>query len=476
MVPLGCMSDSLFTHDIFLSHSAKDKAVVRPLAERLRVDGLRVWFDEWEIRPGDNIPLKIEEGLERSRNLVLCMSANAFDSDWAQLESQTFRFRDPLNRKRRLIPLRLDGSPIKGSLAQFRNIDWYSNPAEGYRLLLEACGVSVSTASIREDTEPYRNYIETSVQLQYDKVVAESSRGVRGGVEFSRDRRRALGVVGETIHIWEVATGKCLRVLGASELNRRASFIWHFRRLLNGYSRDAGVAWCPQERRVLGSVEYCLQIIDIETGSYLRELKGHTNWVDQLSWSPDGQYVSSASWDRTFRVWSVETGQCLHIFNARIGLLSSDNRLALSGGIDNAIQLWDVETERCMRVIEVPMEVCTLAWTGDCRHAMSGSVDGVLRWWDLETGECLAELTGHTGGVTRIELYADGRYALSSAYDGTARLWNVQTERCLRVFRGHSRFVTAVAWDIEHGQALSCDSEGRLNAWRLKKYLPTPES
>jgi hypothetical protein len=32
----------------FLSHSAKDKAVVRPLAERLRADGLKVWFDEWE--------------------------------------------------------------------------------------------------------------------------------------------------------------------------------------------------------------------------------------------------------------------------------------------------------------------------------------------------------------------------------------------------------------------------------------------
>ncbi|MGD0258983.1 MAG: nucleotidyltransferase domain-containing protein [Verrucomicrobiota bacterium] len=35
-----------FQYDVFLSHSAKDKAVVRPLAERLRKDGLKVWFDE----------------------------------------------------------------------------------------------------------------------------------------------------------------------------------------------------------------------------------------------------------------------------------------------------------------------------------------------------------------------------------------------------------------------------------------------
>ncbi|MEI7819731.1 MAG: toll/interleukin-1 receptor domain-containing protein [Verrucomicrobiota bacterium] len=122
-----------FPYDVFLSHSAKDKPVVRDVAERLRKDGLRVWFDEWEIRPGDSIPAKIEEGLERSRVLVPCMSANAFGSDWAQLESGTFRFRDPLNKERRFLPLRLDDAPIKGSLAQFLSINWL--PAERFKTL-----------------------------------------------------------------------------------------------------------------------------------------------------------------------------------------------------------------------------------------------------------------------------------------------------------------------------------------------------
>jgi hypothetical protein len=98
-----------------LSHSAKDKAVVRELAARLQRDGVRVWLDEEQIKPGDSIPAKIEAGLELSRVLVLCMSANAFGSDWAQLEAGTFRFRDPLNRERRFIPLRLDDAPIKHS-------------------------------------------------------------------------------------------------------------------------------------------------------------------------------------------------------------------------------------------------------------------------------------------------------------------------------------------------------------------------
>ena len=113
-----------FQFDVFLSHSAKDQPVVRELAARLQRDGVRVWLDEEQIKPGDSIPAKIEDGLEHSRVLVLCMSANAFGSDWAQLEAGTFRFRDPLNKERRFIPLRLDDAPIKGSLEQFRYINW----------------------------------------------------------------------------------------------------------------------------------------------------------------------------------------------------------------------------------------------------------------------------------------------------------------------------------------------------------------
>ena len=129
-----------FSCDVFLSHSAKEKAVVRDVAERLRKDGVKVWFDEWVLKPGDSIPAKIEEGLERSRVLVLCMSANAFGSDWAQLESGTFRFRDPLNKERRFLPLRLDDAPIKGSLAQFQTISWKAESREhAYSKLIEVC-------------------------------------------------------------------------------------------------------------------------------------------------------------------------------------------------------------------------------------------------------------------------------------------------------------------------------------------------
>lgn len=40
------MSD-IFRFDVLLSHSSKDKPVVRDIAERLKKDGVKAWFDEW---------------------------------------------------------------------------------------------------------------------------------------------------------------------------------------------------------------------------------------------------------------------------------------------------------------------------------------------------------------------------------------------------------------------------------------------
>jgi len=70
-----------FLYDVFLNHSSQDKSIVRAVAEQLKNDGLRVWFDEWILKPGDSILARIEEGLEQSRVLVLFMSAHAFGSN-----------------------------------------------------------------------------------------------------------------------------------------------------------------------------------------------------------------------------------------------------------------------------------------------------------------------------------------------------------------------------------------------------------
>lgn len=100
---------------------------------------MRVWFDEWEILPGDPIFNKIEIALEQSQRLLLCLSPQALASDWATLEMQTVRFRDPLNRERRFIPLRLSDCEAKGTLAQFKYLDWHRANEPERQLLVALC-------------------------------------------------------------------------------------------------------------------------------------------------------------------------------------------------------------------------------------------------------------------------------------------------------------------------------------------------
>ena len=102
-----------FKYDVFISHSSQDKPAVRELAERLRRDGLRVWFDEWEIKPGDAILLKLQAGLEQARTLVLVMSQHASVSEWVTFEHHSVLFRDPTNQQRRFIPAGLGVAEVK---------------------------------------------------------------------------------------------------------------------------------------------------------------------------------------------------------------------------------------------------------------------------------------------------------------------------------------------------------------------------
>ena len=116
--------DSKFQYDVFLSHNAKDKPRVRRLAERLKQAGLRVWFDEWNVRSGDIIALKVDEGLEHSRVLMLCSSPNALASGWVALERSTAIHRDPSNEGRRFIPLLLADCELPDTLRRYKYVDF----------------------------------------------------------------------------------------------------------------------------------------------------------------------------------------------------------------------------------------------------------------------------------------------------------------------------------------------------------------
>ena len=73
--------------DVFISHASEDKEeFVRPLANRLRDLGLRVWYDEFSLRLGDSLSRSIDEGLARSQFGVVVLSPDFFRKEWPQRE------------------------------------------------------------------------------------------------------------------------------------------------------------------------------------------------------------------------------------------------------------------------------------------------------------------------------------------------------------------------------------------------------
>ncbi|MBF4617881.1 DUF1883 domain-containing protein [Clavibacter sp. VKM Ac-2873] len=75
------------TWDVFISHASEDKAsVAEPLAEALRILGLRVWLDKTELRIGDSLRRKIDYGLAHSSFGVVVLSKSFFVKGWPQYE------------------------------------------------------------------------------------------------------------------------------------------------------------------------------------------------------------------------------------------------------------------------------------------------------------------------------------------------------------------------------------------------------
>ena len=79
--------DTSKEYDVFISHASEDKdAVARPLATALRNKGLSVWFDEFELRIGDSLRRKIDQGLSKSRFGIVVISRSFIKKGWPNYE------------------------------------------------------------------------------------------------------------------------------------------------------------------------------------------------------------------------------------------------------------------------------------------------------------------------------------------------------------------------------------------------------
>lgn len=108
---------------VFISHNKADKLEGRLLATSLVQQGVGVWFDEWDILPGDSIVGGIEEGLSEADVFVLVWSSNASKSEWVGTELQAYLVRRVNDQTLRIVPIMLDETPLPVLVADYRGFE-----------------------------------------------------------------------------------------------------------------------------------------------------------------------------------------------------------------------------------------------------------------------------------------------------------------------------------------------------------------
>lgn len=107
----------------FISHNSRDKAQARQLATLLAQQGVNVWFDEWNIRPGESLTGGIEQGLATSDVFVLLWSEGAQQSNWVGTEMRAYIRQRVDDDSLRIVPVMLDDTPLPVLVADYRGFN-----------------------------------------------------------------------------------------------------------------------------------------------------------------------------------------------------------------------------------------------------------------------------------------------------------------------------------------------------------------
>lgn len=214
-----------------------------------------------------------------------------------------------------------------------------------------------------------------------DKVVA---------LTFSPDGQTlASSSFGDSITLWDTATGK-------------------FRRKLGGHCHVVtAVVVSPNGQMLASGDSYgTVRLWDVATGSICYELKGNSGFVPTIAFSLDGQILASGSQDKTVRLWDIGTGMVRKILRGHSEVVSTvafslDRQVLASSDPDGIVNLWEVTSGLLLDTITTGMDIFDLQVAGDGSprhkggeirsHMSSQATDEVLieGSWILHAGKKL---------------------------------------------------------------------------------------
>lgn len=182
-------------------------------------------------------------------------------------------------------------------------------------------------------------------------------------------------------------------------------------------------------------------------------LKGHTEIVYAVAFSPDGKYVVTGSFDKTLKLWETATGKEIKSFGGPAGhqnlvlsvAFSPNGRVLASGAADHTAKLWDardVTPAAPIKTLPHANLVDAVAFNPTGTLLATGGHDGKVSIWDVDKGQPVRHITAHTAPMLA-QIYCvtwspDGKYLVSGSLDRSLKLWDAATGSLVREFKGYA--------------------------------------